>query len=151
MKYPECHKCPFHNTGSEECMQCQCKEEYSYPYGKYLIDGVQFQAPDTSGSDPVTNLPEEVEDKLRKFLCVLFDLSPNELLCLQAIMKNLTLSEFAREMEKSAKSNKSFSRFRAFQTRKSLLTKLGGDDFKIALTTIGQRKPLKEKDEKGED
>ena len=93
----------------------------------------------------MTNLPEEVEDKLRKFLFALFDLSPNEILCLQAIMKNLSLVEFGRAMESMAKGNKSFSRFRAFQTRKSLLSKLGGEDFKVALTTIGQRKPLKEK------
>lgn len=145
MKYKQCSACPYNNSGSEECLKCQCEEQYSYPYGKYLIDGVQFQAPDTSGSDPVTNLPDEVEDKLRKFLFSLFDLSPNELLCIQAIMRGQSLSEFAREMEKSAKSNKSFSRFRAFQTRKALLTKLGGEDFKIALTTMGQRKPLKEK------
>lgn len=144
-KHPECHNCPFHNTGSEECLQCQCKEEYSYPYGKYLMDGVQFQAPDTSGSEQVTNLPDEVEDKLRKFLFSLFDLSPNELLCIQAIMRGQSLSEFARDMEQMSKSNKSFSRFRAFQTRKALLTKLGGNDFKIALTTVGQRKELKEK------
>lgn len=93
----------------------------------------------------MTNLPEEVEDKLRKFMFALFDLSPNELLCIQAIMRGQSLSEFARDMEQLSKSIKSFSRFRAFQTRKSLLSKLGGEDFKVALTTIGQRKPLKEK------
>lgn len=90
-------------------------------------------------------MPEEVEDKLRKFLFTLFDLSPNELLCLRAIMKGESLVEFARDMEQMSKSNKSFSRFRAFQTRKALLTKLGGEEFKVALTTMGQRKPLKEK------
>lgn len=145
MKYPECHKCPFNNSGSEECLKCQCAQETSYPYQKYILDGVQIEQPSTQGSEPVTNLPDEVEDKLRKFLFSLFDLSPNEILCLQAIMRGQSLSEFAREMEKSAKSNKSFSRFRAFQTRKALLTKLGGEEFKVALTTMGQRKPLKEK------
>ena len=45
-------------------------------------------------------------------------------------------------MEKLSKENWSFSRFRAFQTRKRLLRKLG-DGFAGALLTIGQRKELK--------
>lgn len=90
----------------------------------------------------MTTLPDEVEDTLRKFLFDMFDLDWNELMLLKATMNKLTLTEFGQEMEKLSKENWSFSRFRAFQTRKRLLRKLG-DNFSGALLTIGQKKPLK--------
>lgn len=45
-------------------------------------------------------------------------------------------------MEKLAKKNQTFTRFRAFQTRKAILKKLG-DSFSQALLTNGQKKQLK--------
>lgn len=72
----------------------------------------------------------------------MFDLSYNELCMLKAIMQGRNLTEFAEDMEQMSQMNQTFSRCRAFQTRKAILGKLG-DQFKIALTTRGQRKPLK--------
>ena len=93
----------------------------------------------------MTSLPDEVEDTLRKFLFDLFDLDWNELMMLKATMNRMTLTEFGGEMERLAKDNRSFTRFRAFQTRKRLLRKLG-DGFAGALLTTGQRKELKKED-----
>lgn len=106
------------------------------------MDGYDIPQPDTKGSEQVTSLPDEVEDKMRKFLFDLFDLDWNELMLLKATMNQLTLTEFGQAMEKLSKDNWSFSRFRAFQTRKRLLRKLG-DNFAGALLTMGQKKPLK--------
>ena len=75
----------------------------------------------------------------------MFDLDWNELMLLKATMNKLTLTEFGQEMEKLSKENWSFSRFRAFQTRKRLLRKMG-DGFAGALLTMGQRKELKKED-----
>lgn len=80
----------------------------------------------------------------------LFDLQPLELLCLQAIMQRKSLEAFAQDMTKlilkSAKKmqrnkQRRFTRFHAFQLRKSILKKL--PSFKDALATNGQRKVLK--------
>lgn len=95
----------------------------------------------------MTNLPDDVEDTLRKFLFDMFDLDWNELMLLKATMNKLTLTEFGQEMEKLSKENWCFSRFRAFQTRKRLLRKLG-DNFTGALLTMGQRKELKKEEQK---
>lgn len=129
----------------DNCLNCKTKDEqYDYRYNHYLIDGYQVEQSDTSTSPKPTQLDDDTEDRLKEFLCTLFDLSYNELCCLKAIMNGKSLSDWAREMEKMSKSNASFSRFRAFQTRKLLLSKLG-DNFKLALTTDGQRKQLKTK------
>ena len=42
-----------------------------------------------------TDLPEDVEDRFRVALCELFSLKPLELLCLQGIMRQQTLSDIA--------------------------------------------------------
>lgn len=107
-----------------------------------MAEGYDPPATDNSGSEPVTDLPEDVENRLRIFLVELFQLDFNELMLLKCIMNKMTLTDFGREMEKLAKSNVAFSRFRAFQTRKRLLAKLGAG-FAAALLTTGQKKPLK--------
>lgn len=72
----------------------------------------------------------------------IFDLTPNELLLLQAIFKGKSLAEYAADMEKLAEKNIKFSRHRAFQTRKAIIRKLG-PRFALALVTKRQKRPLK--------
>lgn len=138
----ECHKCKHNGQGSSACLKCYGGEDYSYPYTAYILDTYDPVQPDTKGSDYVTSLDPDTEDKLRKILTMLTDLTPNELLLIQSICKGDSLVEYARKMEAMAKSNISFSRFRAFQTRKSIVGKLG-DDFAKALLTKGQKKAIK--------
>ena len=57
-------------------------------------------------------------------------------------MRQKSLVEFAKDMERQAKKKATFSRHRAFQTRKAILKKLG-EDFAPALLTIGQKKEMK--------
>lgn len=87
-------------------------------------------------------IPGDIEDTFRRFLFDLFDLSYNEIMCVKAIMNRKDLTEFGRDMEKLAKKNVTFTRFRAFQTRRGILKKLG-DAFKASLLTTGQRKEMK--------
>lgn len=136
----DCHKCPYNNKHSEQCLTCT-KDEQTLKFRQYVCDGYDTPQPDTSCSEPCTNLGEDVEDAMRKFLYTIFDLTPNELLCLQAIMRQKPLVEFAHDMEKLAKKNQSFSRYRAFQTRKAILKKLG-HQAAPALLTVGQKKEL---------
>ena len=135
----DCHKCKDYQT--EKCLSCKKKDENT-SHKQYIIDGYDVPQHDTSGSEQVTNLPDEVENKMRIFLCNLFALDFNELMCLKSIMNNMTLTDYAQDMEALAQDNKCFSRFRAFQTRKRLLKKLG-DEYSSALLTMGQKKPLK--------
>lgn len=73
-----CYRCT-----SKDCMNCSLSsEKYSYRYGNYILDTYTPEQPDTSGSDKVTPFSEETEDCLRKLLYTVFDLTPNELLCL---------------------------------------------------------------------
>lgn len=137
-----CTRCPYNGTGSNECLKCKQDEQYSYKYSQYILDGYDAPSPDTSTSEKATSLPEEYEDKFRKALYSLFDLEYNQLMCLKAIMNGKSLVQFSKEMEKLAQSNTEFTRFRAFQTRKAIATKLG-DEFAQALLTSGQRKELK--------
>lgn len=137
-----CHKCP--NKGTDKCIACK-KVDEDTKHKQYLLEGYEPPQPDTSGSEQVTNLPDDVEDKMRKFLFDMFDLDWNELMLLKATMNSLSLTEFGQQMEQLSKQNWSFSRFRAFQTRKRLLRKLG-DGFAGALLTMGQKKPLKKED-----
>ena len=128
---------------SKDCLHCKmANETYDYKYNQYIIDGFQPIQPDTSGSDKVTDLDDGVEDKLRKFLYDLFDLSYNEIQVLKGIMNGLELCDIARQIEKNAQKNQTVSRFKVFQERKSLLKKLG-DSFIPALLTQGQRKEIK--------
>lgn len=133
-----CHKCT-----KKDCLNCtKSNETYSFKYQKYILEGYEVEQPDTQCSEPATNLKPDIEDYLRKMLYTIFDLSPNELLCLKAIMNQQSLTDWCKDMEKLSQKNKEFSRFRAFQTRKGILKKLG-TQFKGALMTLGQRKELK--------
>lgn len=133
-----CHTCK-----NKDCLNCPNAEEtYSYKYQKYILDTYDAPAIDTKGSEKCTSLNDDIEDYLRKLLYTIFDLTPNELLCLKAIMNGKDLTEWGKDMEQLARKNETFSRFRAFQTRKSILKKLGAE-FKGALITNGQRKVLK--------
>lgn len=139
-----CHRCPHDGTGNPACLSCDMGQEtYSYRYEQYLIDTYTPVQPDTSGSEKVTSLPEDLEDKLRKVLYIIFDLSPLELLVLQAIMTGKSLTDFATETTRlfQYKSTRVMTRHHAFQLRKSVLMKL--PILKNALLTVGQRKSLK--------
>lgn len=98
--------------------------------------------PDTSTSEKATDLPEDVEDTLRKGLCILFDLKPLELLVLQGIMHRQSLQQIATDLTNLFKANnKECTRHHVFQLRKAMLNKL--PEFKDVLLTEGQRKELK--------
>lgn len=101
-----------------------------------------FPQPDRKGSEKVTPFSDEHEDKLRKALYDIFDLTPLELLILQGIMNQKSLSDIAKELEALFKANnKEQTRFHVFQLRRSILKKL--PKFAQALLTNGQRKTLK--------
>ena len=74
-----CHKCKW--SGTDRCLTCTRGDENT-KHKQYIIEGYEAPQPDTSGSEQVTSLPDEAEDKLRKFLYDMFDLTPLELLCL---------------------------------------------------------------------
>lgn len=139
-----CHKCPYNGKNDTHCISCCGDETYDYKYQKYILDTYDPVQPDNSGSDQVTTLDEEIEDKLRKILTIIRDLTPNELLLIQSICKGENLTEYAEKMEEISKKNQTFSRFRAFQTRKAIIKKFG-EQFAQALITRGQKKPLKTK------
>lgn len=138
----ECHKCPYNGKNDNHCLSCCGDETYDYKYQHYILDTYDPVQPDTSGSEQVTNFDDDLEDKLRKILTIIRDLTPNELLLIQSICKGENLTEYGQKVEQIAKKNQTFSRFRAFQTRKSIIRKLG-EQFSAALLTRGQKKVLK--------
>ena len=137
----ECTKCKYNGKQCEACLSCDLQEQYNYRYSHYIIDGYDPKQESTEGSQKVTEFNDDVEDALRKALYTLLDLTPNELLLVKAIHDGKTLQQFADDMEKLAARNAKFTRFRAFQTRKSIVKKL--PRFGAALLTMGQRKPIK--------
>ena len=139
-----CTRCPYNGLSSDECIACAMEdscEDYAYRYQKYILEGYDVPQSEPQEQMKCTELSEDEEDNLRKLLYKIFDLSPNELLCLQAIMNNKDLTTFAKEMEQLANRNKCFTRFRAFQTRKAIIKK--HPELAIACLTNGQRKELK--------
>ena len=133
-----CYSCK-----NKDCLNCKnSKETYSYPFNQYILDGFNPPQPDTSGSDKCTSLPEDDEDRFRKFLYVLFDLSYNEICVLKGIMNGKDITSIAKDIELNAKKNQTVSRHKVFQERKAILKKLG-DQFAAALLTNGQRRRLK--------
>lgn len=109
----------------------------------YHIQNLNWiKQPDTKGSEQVTHLSEDDEDKLRKAMFALFDLPPLELLVLQGIMRNQSLSDIGKSLTNLFKSNdKEQTRHHVFQLRKSILKKL--PHFGAVLLTHGQRRELK--------
>lgn len=139
-----CHKCQYNGKGDPICLSCDMQQEtYSFRYEQYLLDTYNPAQQDTSGSEKVTYLPEDLEDGLRKILYTIFDLSPLELLVLKAIMNGKSLTDFATETTRllKYKSTHVMTRHHAFQLRKAVLMKL--PILKNALLTPQQRKPLK--------
>ena len=137
-----CNRCPFNGTGSEHCIHCRQEEQYSYKFNKYILPTYNPPQPDTSGSEKCTPLSEDAEDQLRKFLYVLFDLTYNEICVLKGIMTGKSLTAIAKDIQANALANRTVSRHKVFQERKSMLKKLG-DTFAPALMTSGQRRKLK--------
>lgn len=136
-----CHKCPYNGKKDNHCLKCNGNEQYHYQYQKYITEGYDAPDRDKAGSEQVTDMDDTIEDKIRKILYTILDLTPNQILLLKAIHDGKNLSEYGRLMEKLSESIKSFSRFRAFQTRKSLLK--NHPELASALIMIGQRKSLK--------
>lgn len=136
-----CHKCKYNGQKDNHCLNCNGQEQYNYQYQKYIIEGYDAPDNDKAGSDQVTDLDDNLEDKIRKLLYTILDLTPNQILLLKAIHDGKNLTEFGKDMEKQAKSNQKFSRFRAFQTRKSILK--SHPELSTALIMLGQRKSLK--------
>lgn len=60
-----CHKCP--HSGTDKCIECKRTDE-DVTRTPHIIDGYEPPQRDTSGSEQVTNLPDEVENKLRVFM-----------------------------------------------------------------------------------
>lgn len=137
----KCTQCEHNGKCSNACLSCEDKENYKYKYTNYIIDGYDPKQPDTSGSEKVTDMDEEVEDALRKVLYTLLDLRPNELLLIKAIHDGKTLTQYAKDMEQLAQKNQEFTRFKAYQTRKSIAKRL--PKLAAALLTNGQRRPQK--------
>jgi len=75
-------------------------------------------------------------------LIALFDLQPLEILMLQAIMRNKSLTEYARDIDRMVAklSSGGMTRFHAYQIRKAILRKL--PQMELALLTNGQRRRL---------
>lgn len=142
----ECHKCKYNGMKAEACLSCQLTEKYNYSYQQYIFDGYDVPQHQTNYTDEMIplNLSEEDEDKLRIALCNIFSLNPLELLMLQAIMNGKSLTDFSKLIERLSVKNSKCTRFHAFQVRKSLIKKI--PQFKNALITNGQRKPLKDAD-----
>ena len=104
-----CHKCPY--AGTDKCITCTRGDENTQ-HKQYVLEGYDPPQHDTSGSEQVTPLPDEVEDKMRKFLYDLFDLTPLELLCFLGIMRGQGLQEWANEVTKLLETP--MTRFHAF-------------------------------------
>lgn len=140
----ECHKCKYNGMKSNACLSCTMIEQFSYRHQKYIFDTYDAPQPQTDFNNemPPLNLSEDDEDKLRKAMCDIFSLNPLELLMLQAIMNGKSLTEYANTIETLAAKNTECTRFHAFQIRKAIVKKL--PQFKDALITHGQRKPLKD-------
>lgn len=140
----ECHKCKYNGMKSDACLSCTMVEQYSYKHQKYIFEGYDTPQPQTDFTNemPPLNLSEDDEDKLRKAMCNIFSLTPLELLMLQAIMNGKSLTDYAKMIETLAAKNIECTRFHAFQIRKAISKKL--PQFKDALITPGQRKPLKD-------
>ena len=137
-----CHKCQYDGKGNEACLSCEGAEQYAYPYGRYLFDDVQIPQPSTQGSGRVlSGMTEDAEDRFRHGLIELFDLQPLEILMLQAIMHNKSLTDYARDIDRMvAKLANGMTRFHAYQIRKAILRKL--PQMELALQTNGQRRRL---------
>ena len=144
-----CHKCPLNSLSSTECLSCQLEEEY-YFKNPHVFDTYDPPQPEPTIPERVTSLPEDIEDQLRIAICNLFSLKPIELLCLQAIIRKQSLTEFADSLTKlvnkihsqiQKSQEKKITRFHAFQIRKAILSKL--PRFRDVLLTKGQRRPLK--------
>lgn len=137
----KCTQCEHNGKCNEACLSCNGDERYSYRYQHYIIDGYDTKQPDTSCSEKCTSLDENVEDTMRKALYTLLDLKPNELLLIKAIHDGKTLTQYAKDMEQLAQKNLEFTRFKAYQTRRSIAKRL--PKLAAALLTNGQRRPQK--------
>ena len=146
----ECHKCPLNGSKSAECLKCFGGETYDYPHRRYIFETFNPPAPDTSGSEPVTECDADAEDRFRKGLYLIFDLQPMELLALQGIMRGRSIDATGKDLTElierqhgliAANPHGRVTRHHVFQLRKSMLKKLG-EDFAAALLTRGQRKAL---------
>lgn len=143
MKY--CHRCPHNGKNDPACLNCRFPERFKYWTSttdeRHDLLEEKLQAPVPADEQPIVDgLDYEKEEQLRKFLSELFSLPPNQLLMLQAVMNKKTFNDFAAEMEKLAKKNETFTRFRAFQVHKALLKNF---PFAAGLPVAGQRKPNK--------
>lgn len=102
---PECHKCKWNGKGNlQACMNCCAFSSDSLScHGQNFVsfDSV----PDSSfieqkqlqveQSEQVTDLPEEIENKLRSFLFELFNLSDENILLVKWVFGGGNLSSFA--------------------------------------------------------
>lgn len=141
-----CHKCQL---SGDACLSCVFKEEWCF-YNNHIAETYDPIYVEPTEPEQCTHLSEEDEDKLRIALCNIFNLRPAELLCLQAIMTNQTLTQFAESLTKfviklygqiDKSEDKQISRHYVFKLRESICNKY--PDLKPALITNGQRKQLK--------
>lgn len=142
LEYPECHKCIYDGQGSDACLSCVakgCRLSIVKQMPTTYNDADDDEEPMTA-----TSLPLDVEDRFRVALCELFQLKPLELLCLQGIMQQKTLTDIAEQLTSVFKKFgcKKFTRHHMFQLRKSMLSKI--PTLKTALLTAGQHKELRD-------
>lgn len=145
-------KCRYFYEKNEACISCSLSSDAVIPHhDKHdvwtLIDedyAIDYRT-ELSGTQPeyTTSLDEETEDKLRIVLNYIFgSLSLMEILTLTEIMRGRNLQQAANDIGDFLKKNPNeITRFRIFQVRKTILTKL--PELEKVLYTNGQRKQLK--------
>lgn len=97
-----CHNCPDRSNPDrlEKCLKCNRADDMSYHGTTVHLNGKEVAAPPPTQPRQVTNLPPDVEDKLREAMCSLFDLDPIELLLVQHLIRGGKLSTFADRLVK---------------------------------------------------
>ncbi len=95
-----CHSCDLNGKGDPRCITCKRVSQDDIrisktPHAKAEMIAAQQQAEQTP---PCTNLPEDIEDTLRKAMATFWALDPIQLLCVQHIMNGQRLATFGERL-----------------------------------------------------
>lgn len=100
----KCHNCKHRNDPNrlQRCLKCRKADDESY-HGKVVhLNGRDIAQKTQAGSRYVTDLPNDIEDKLREAMCSLFGLDPIELLLVHHLINGGRLSSFGDRLAKVA-------------------------------------------------
>ena len=92
-----CHNCKYNGIGDSRCITCNrvAQDDIRIKRTPHVTNEMMVNNPPT---DPhpsgVTDLPVEVENKLRIAIANLFDLSPIQLLLVQHLIRGYRMSSF---------------------------------------------------------